>query len=108
QQFAAASTINATLPAASIEGGAKPGTGLVSDCMKCEQRLAHAPVAPLSQILERQFSALAKSLPLLCQKLWERSFPIFDPHAPLRGGLFNNLGPTRNAIRRPIEPPRWR
>jgi hypothetical protein len=52
EQLAAVGTIYTTLLAGSIEGGAKPGTRLVSDGMKCQQPLTQTPVAPGGQILE--------------------------------------------------------
>jgi hypothetical protein len=58
-------TIQTTLPVGSTEGGAKSGTCLVSDGMKCQERLAHAPIAPRGQILERHVNALTKSPPFV-------------------------------------------
>jgi hypothetical protein len=107
QQFAAAGTIDTTLSVGSIEDGAKPGTRLVSDRMKCQQRLAHAPVSPLSQVLERHFSAFAKSLPFLGQEIRECPVSILDPQVPLLAGLLDRLGPAGNATWRPIQAAGW-
>jgi len=65
QQLAAAGMIYATFSAGSVKDGAKPGTRLVSDSMKCQQRFGHTPIAPLGEVDERYFSALTKSLPFL-------------------------------------------
>jgi len=100
--------IYATLSAGSVKDGAKPGTRLVSDSMKCEQRFAHTPIAPLGEVLERYFSAVTKSLPFLGQEVRERSLSILDPQVPLPTGLFDRVGPAGNATRRPIHAAGWR
>jgi hypothetical protein len=65
EQLAAMRTIYTTLSVGSIEGSADAGTRLVGDCMKSHQRLAHTPVVPRGQILDRHFNALTKSLPFV-------------------------------------------
>src|SRR5262249_26502890 len=99
QQLAAAGMIYATFSAASVKDGAKPGTRLVSDSMKCQQRLAHPPIAPVGEVLERYFSALTKSLPFLGQEVRECSLSILDPQVPLATGLFDRVGPAGDAPR---------
>jgi hypothetical protein len=108
QQLAAAGMIYATFSAGSIKNGAKPGTRLVSDSMKCQQRFAHTPIATLGEVLERYFSALTKSLPFLSQEVRERSLSILDPQVPPPTGLFDRVGPAGNATRRPIHAAGWR
>src|SRR5262245_20976702 len=100
--------IYATLSAGRLKDGAKPGTSLVSDSMKCQQRFAHTPIAPLGEVLERYFSALTKSLPFLGQEVRERSLSILDPQVPLKTGLFDRVRPAGNATWRPIHAARWR
>src|SRR5262249_14163534 len=87
---------------APVEGDADAGARLVGDCMKGQQRLAHSPVLPLCQMLERDLSSLAEETPLLNQKIRDRTVPILDPHAPLLAGLVNCVGPARKATRRPF------
>src|SRR5262245_20855891 len=100
--------IYATFSAGSVKDGAKPGTRLVGDSMKCQQRFAHTPIAPLGEVLERCFSALTKSLPFLGHEVRERRLSILDPQVPLPTGLFDRVGPVGNTTRRPIHAAGWR
>jgi hypothetical protein len=100
--------IYATFSAGCVKDGAKPGTCLVSDSMKCQQRFAHTPIAPLREVLKRYFNALTKSLPFFGQEVRERSLSILDPQVPLEAGLFDRVRPAGNATRRPIHAAGWR
>jgi len=70
--------------------------------VKREQCFTHSPVAPLCQIFERRPGPLAENDPLVDQKLWEWTLPIFEPNAPLSARVLYCVGPTRKAPWRPF------
>src|SRR5262245_43231134 len=76
--------------------------------MKCQQRLAHSPVATLCQMLDQHSASLFEDTPLLNQKVRSRTRTILDPSAPPPGRVNDGVGPIGKAPRRPFHATGWR